>query len=69
MSIDTENILAAVTEHPALRISAARAAEIAAEIAALELACDQAVLRFGGGNADGFAAELLRHSRPEGSRR
>jgi len=69
VSVDWEEVLQAAREYPALAISAARAAEIAAEIADLERACDEAMLRFGGMDADGFVAELLRHSQPESSRR
>jgi hypothetical protein len=69
VTIDRETVLQAAREYPALAMSAARAAEIAAEIADLERACDEAVQRFGRGDADAFAAELLRHSRPDIPRR
>jgi hypothetical protein len=64
VTIDTEGILHAAQAYPALRISSARAAEIAAEIADFEQACDEAVRRFGHGDADAFVAELLRLGAP-----
>jgi len=69
VSIDGDTVLQAAREFPALAISAPRAAEIAAEIADLERACDEAVQRFGRGDAGGFVAELLRHSQPPSSQR
>ena len=69
MTLDHESVLQAAREFPALAISSARAAEIAAELADLERACDEAMQRYGRGDADAFVAELLRHAQPESAPR
>ena len=67
MTIAIRRILDAAREYPALDISAARAAEIAAEIADLERACTEAVARFApvdfDTSSDAFINALRRHSR------
>ena len=67
MTIDIRRILEEARAYPALDISAARAAEIAAEVADLERACTEAVARFApvdfDTSSDAFINALRRHSR------
>lgn len=66
MTIDIRRILEEAREYPALDISAARAAEIAAEVADLERACAEGTARFApvdsDTSSDAFIDALRRHS-------
>ncbi len=59
MTVDLDRILELARRYPALAITPERAAAIAADVAALERACDEALARFGPGDGSSFDAALV----------
>jgi len=63
LPVDAATILAQASAYPALVLSPLRASELALEVNDLELACEQALERFGPGSNAPFE-QALRHNAP-----
>lgn len=67
MPVDAAAILAQASAYPALALSPQRASELALEVTDLELACEQALERFGPGSDAPFEQALRRNAPPRSS--